>query len=668
MKKISISLVILFLTTAFVFGLSIYKRYWQLSVWNQQKELTYAKDGRISMTTLDAYYWTRLAKEYKNGKFGDNVTDPLKTYPDSGTYPERPNMIVFLLAKLSTFFKGDIYMTGIYITPILSSLFIIPMVIYFYRIGFGLIGLAGGLFGTFSYAFYVRSCNGRVDTDSLNLFFPIFVAFFFLMISKTDEKKKQYIYSVIAGFGMLLFNWWYEKYGFGVVYAGTLVIFLLVNRFKIKDIAILTGIYILFSNPVYFFYGLGNLFDFVFKTGYFHKQGITLANIAWPNIMETITESNRKSSIEILQMILGNPKVAVIGILGILAVYVLKFKDMIPMWPLLLLGSLAFFSGNRFSMFLAPLAGAGLGFVIFYPLYHLFKYLKINEKLVDVVTALLIFILFFVSAKNITAYNIVLPPSIPTQIVNGFLDIKEKLPKGSPVFTWWDFGYALMDIGEFATYHDGGAHGADRSYFSAKAFVIDDQKKMYNLISAIDNYKFEGINKILDDNKSANKVVESFLNYNSKPKNNNIFILYTADMIGKFGALSFFGEWDFETKSSKPNHYQGINCLEIRGNVLECENALIDMEKGLINGQIPVKRVVFVKNGSIDHKLEFPHESDINIELLIVNKQVIGVYVLNEKVYKSNFNQMYILGEYDRNLFEEIYNDFPHTRAFKLKK
>jgi dolichyl-diphosphooligosaccharide--protein glycosyltransferase len=40
---------------------------------------------------------------------------------------------------------------------------------------------------------------------------------------------------------------------------------------------------------------------------------------------------------------------------------------------------------------------------------------------------------------------------------------------------------------------------------------------------------------------------------------------------------------------------------------------------------------------------------------------------LTEEVYHSNFNQMYLLGKYDPTRFEEIYDDFPETRTFRLK-
>ncbi|ADR18040.1 STT3 domain-containing protein [Calditerrivibrio nitroreducens] len=667
MKKLSISMVLLIVFIAITFGISTYKRFWQLSVWNTQKEATYARDGRISMTTLDAYYWTRLAKEFNNGKFGDNKTDPLKSYPDHDLFPSYPSMLVFLLAKLPKLFSSDLYITGICFTSIFAGLFIIPLGIYFYRIGLGLVGIAGGLFGTFSYAYYVRSCNGRVDTDSLLLFFPIIIGLFFLMITQTEDKKKQYIYAGLAGFFMLLMNWWYQHYGFAVVYGVLLVVYLLIYKFKIKDIAILTGIYILLSNPLFFIYGIGNLFDFVFKTGYFHKTELKLANISWPNIMETISESNKKNWGEILSMILGNPKVAALGIIGIFAAFILKFKQMIPLLPLLGLGMLAFISGNRFSMFLAPLAGAGLAYILFLILYYGLKYLKMDQKINDFVLPLVIYLIFFGASNTLTAYNVVLPPSIPTPIQNSFLDIKDKVPKGSPVFTWWDFGYALMDIGEFSVYHDGGVHGADRSYFTAKAFVETDQKKMYGIISAIDNFKFEGINKMLDDNKSANSAVQGIMNYNGKPKNKNIIVLYTSDMIGKYGALAFFGNWDFEKKVTKPEGYRDLTCKSFDGKILQCENAILDTETGLINKQVPIKRFVITQNGKLIQNLEYPHSSDITIQLVAYNNNLIGSFILTETVYRSNFNQMYLLGNYDTNLFEEIYNNFPHARAFRVK-
>ena len=61
--------------------------------------------------------------------------------------------ISFLIAHLSKFFDYNYYLTGTLIIPIFASLFILPLGIYFFRIGLPLTGLLGGLIGSFSSAY-----------------------------------------------------------------------------------------------------------------------------------------------------------------------------------------------------------------------------------------------------------------------------------------------------------------------------------------------------------------------------------------------------------------------------------------------------------------------------------------------------------------------------------
>ena len=65
--------------------------------------------------------------------------------------------------------------------PVLASLFILPLGIYFFRLGVPISGLLGGLIGTFAGGYYMRSSIGRIDTDSLNLFFPALIALMILL-------------------------------------------------------------------------------------------------------------------------------------------------------------------------------------------------------------------------------------------------------------------------------------------------------------------------------------------------------------------------------------------------------------------------------------------------------------------------------------------------------
>ena len=41
--------------------------------------------------------------------------------------------------------------------------------------------------------------------------------------------------------------------------------------------------------------------------------------------------------------------------------------------------------------------------------------------------------------------------------------------------------------------------------------------------------------------------------------------------------------------------------------------------------------------------------------------------LIDEVVFSSNYNQMFLLGRYDEELFEETYNAFPFSRLFRVK-
>ena len=175
------------------FAVSAGMRYQQFEIW-KKTPANYFVGERPMMTTLDAPHWLRLAREYNEGKFG---TSGLSSYPSGTEHYEklpipskftdpRPSsssseiteirysdipLLSFLIAHLTPYFNYNYYLTGTMLIPVLASLFILPLGIYFFRIGIPLSGMLGGLIGTFAGGYYMRSSIGRIDTDMLNLFF-----------------------------------------------------------------------------------------------------------------------------------------------------------------------------------------------------------------------------------------------------------------------------------------------------------------------------------------------------------------------------------------------------------------------------------------------------------------------------------------------------------------
>ncbi len=226
------------------FSLSVFMRYHQFETWKKTPAAFFVGE-RPMMTTLDAPYWLRLAREYNEGNyglmmespefdkalFGATTKDRLRSYPDgtesfheklveeSGIPPKFKDhtsyiknspptsetidisyrdlpLLSFLIAHIAPFFNYNYYLAGTLIIPFLASLFMLPLGIYFFKIGVPVLGLFGGLIGTFAGAYYMRSSMGRIDTDMLNLFFPVMSSLLILMASRAKSERAILLYSI----------------------------------------------------------------------------------------------------------------------------------------------------------------------------------------------------------------------------------------------------------------------------------------------------------------------------------------------------------------------------------------------------------------------------------------------------------------------------------------
>ena len=180
------------------YGISVSVRYQQLETRKQNPQQFFVREQPL-MTTLDAQYWLRWAKEYRDGEFYG--TSHKRSYPSSTqwfreqqaqiissengtqaepvspferlTSPTSIGLLSFISAMMSPFFAGNLYLAGHWLVILKGGLFIIPLGLYGWRVGYPIAGLLGGLIGTFCSEYYVRASIGRIDTDMLNIFFLI---------------------------------------------------------------------------------------------------------------------------------------------------------------------------------------------------------------------------------------------------------------------------------------------------------------------------------------------------------------------------------------------------------------------------------------------------------------------------------------------------------------
>jgi len=229
-----------------------------------------------------------------------------------------------------------------------------------------------------------------------------------------------------------------------------------------------------------------------------------------------------------------------------------------------------------------------------------------------------------------------------------------------------------MQIGDFATYHDGGLQGGIRSTLTAQAMLSPRQNDMVSLISYLEDNGFKALSaRIRKEKLSAESMKDLVFNYPGEFRGENVYVLYFEDMIWKVASMAYLGTWDFDRRKSDPTDYVELKCFSMVNSVMTCSDGKVDLNRGVMNdgsGDIPLRAALFVNDGYVVSQKSYPGNAGYYLQVLMKNNKIYMILVADERLFNSNFNQQYFLGNYDRRLFEEVYNDFPVARVLKVKK
>ena len=271
------------------------------------------------------------------------------------------------------------------------------------------------------------------------------------------------------------------------------------------------------------------------------------------------------------------------------------------------------------------------------------------------------FFLWLTSSQS--AISFVPGPSIHPRLYATFLEIKKQIPKDSALLTWWDYGYAITDVTGMSTFHDGGMQFSPKTYFIARSLTNPDQEELYDTIQFLATLGNHGI---AENNTSPEVLLEAVRNPDHKPWD-PIYLFFTADMTGKYGAISKLGSWNIKKGGSKPRGYQNLACNKFTSQEMICRGANIDLKAGFINNQLALRRLIFIKDGQVLREQKFTNKQGFTLQLIVAGKSIVEVQLIDEVVFSSNFNQMFLLGRYRKDLFEETYNAFPFSRLYRIK-
>jgi len=284
--------------------------------------------------------------------------------------------------------------------------------------------------------------------------------------------------------------------------------------------------------------------------------------------------------------------------------------------------------------------------------------------------------------------------------------------------SWWDYGYPIWYYSETNTLIDGGKHQND-NYIISKIMLSDSPELMANFsrlaveryVGAINSYKeyeahdrdekyipkeyqlyskgelyhavgrgngavvesiFEGGAKELrDPQEILNKL--SSKEYTPPAKSRNVYIYFPYKMVNIFSTVMLFGNLDLTTGKAlrEAVYYAGYLRSKKDGKFYLSNGLVFDSKKGLIyfgKAAMRVKNFITTKNlsdGTIELKPQILHNDG---SLAIVYLQSFNkVIVMDLETFASNFVQMGLLGNYDKDLFELVVAS-PFSRIYKVKR
>lgn len=691
------------LAIVIVFASVLHFRWEQLSPWLEDNNPSYYVDRDTPILgTLDSYKWIRYTEEVRDNTYVPLSNDEIMYYPDGWERPKVMPLIAHLNLALSkvlpdtdTFqMKDNIYFSALIITPLLATMIVVVSILWGMSVGYLPLGILAGITGSYAPMFYLRSTSGRFDTDLLNVALPMLIAIFMALIPMSARYRKEqdaingtvtesaqgsvfskidrfrpYIFSALAGYSTYLLYLWYEHQIFNLIYAGVLLWYLIFSRYHIKEIAISMGLFILLANPLVVFAGISSFVEL----SYIYLFNKDLSTSAFPNVYNTISEAIKQTTSEVMSAFYFNGFFVMVGVAGFLLFALANMRAALPLMPLLALTLLGFLSSPRFTMYGGPLIGIGFGYFMLLGL----KYIPVNieQRMTNMAGRLgkHLTSTLYLGATTLVGLILILPaysmiinikptPAIPTEIFHVYEDMKQNniVPEGSAIYTWWDYGLIIEEYLNSKSFHDGMSQSSPKTYFVARSMVSDSQQDMYNIISYLSNNGMTEINASIKSKTPTQTIIQNVLGYDQNLNKDDVYLMYTADMIGKFGAIQFIGNYDIENKEAKYLEASRIPCsqTEIKGEYVCAGSSRLNIQSFSIStpgaGVLLLKDLYIVNalNGTSEY-INTPFNNGVGA-ILIDSPWGAELTIAEDDYINSNLIQMFLLDNYDRNLFELV--------------
>ncbi len=686
---------------AYVFSFAI-RMIW---VYQFQGNPNFYWNGQLMINTNDGYYF---ASGVQNALWDMHAENP--RIPNIFSYG-----LVFISAFLTKVTPFSLETIILYLPAVISSLVVIPIILIARLYGESLWGFFAALLGSIAWSYYNRTMIGYYDTDMFSAMAPMFILFF-LMKSTIDFNLRSALYAALF---IAIYPFLYDQgkaivYVIGIIYAAYMVyshrdnettykslilVFIALLPFSsigmpmvyFVKIAILLAVYftlmrlsveqrklmIIAAALFILFLIFGNVLSLVVtKTMNYLATGTKAEGLHFYSVVQTVREAGKIPFSTFANRISGSQIGVVLSFIGYI-VLVLKHRAFILALPLVGIGVFALWGGLRFTVYAVPVAAMS---VIY--LFHVITTMISDKKSIYILAMIILTAsMLYPNITHIIGYKV--PTVLNKAEVQDLDNLKKIANEKDYTLAWWDYGYPIWFYSETNTLIDGGKHHND-NFIISKIMQTSSPELAANLSRlAVETYVDSGHKTVADTlfkNRQKDQVDPNILigelensTYALPEKTRDVYLYLPYRMLNIFPTVAVFGNLDLNTgKPERKIVFYPARAIKNDNGVLKFSNGIVfDTKNGELffgKQKVPVKYFVvtqMARDGKTQVQSQPYHAEG---EYVVVFMKSYGQFIVMDKeTFKSMYVQMFMLGKYDKNLFELVVSS-PYTKIYRLKK
>ena len=705
--------IVLFIVLAYMFSMGV-RMYWPLYFADAQS-MHYA--GELMINTNDGYFFSTNAKDIIDGVIAEDRQRASAIAASPG--------LVLLTAYATKLTSFSLDTVSLYLPAIISSLIVIPIVLTGRLLGNTLLGFLAALLGSIAWSYYNRTMVGYYDSDMFSVFLQFMIFYSFLSV----VYKKNFVSIIFASFLVFIYPYFYPQ-GMTLVYAMYILLILyMVLEYKgvisneetapYKDGAIsLYGAITLLSIPLMItlpietrillfiifvvvivskklqekqllylavfsfvaFLFFGNVFAVIWShVVTYADRGVAEGSLKFYEVVQTVREAGAIPFSTMANRISGSEVGVIVSLIGYVLL-VMRHKAFLIALPLIGVGVFSMVGGLRFTVYAVPVAALSAVYLFFF-LGDRLKENVAEKKQQNIAKYTFVILatvaMIYPNIKHIQGY---LVPTVLNKTEVADLDKLDDMASNKDyTLTWWDYGYPIWYYSDTNTLIDGGKHTHD-NYIISKLMFSDSPQQVANLSrlaveTYVDsNYSIVSDRLFKDSKKSPKQFMEDLKseNYKLPAKTRDVYLYFPYRMMRIFPTVGVFGNINLKTgKPERQIHFYPSAIAQQSGAKLLLQNGIVfDSAKGEIELGGKMKKVQrfdvasLGANGMPKVKSQLMH---MDGEFCVVFLQSYGqMIVMDRETYNSAYVQMFMLGKYDKNLFELVVSS-PYSKIYKVK-